>query len=338
MAIGSADKSLEGGDATAGVIAGLGGAAAWPVVGWAQRQALPLLAFLHGGSRGADGRIDTAFRQGLAEAGYVDARNVAIDYQFADGQLDRLPSMVAEFVKRQATVIVVVGSDAARAAKKATTTIPIVFYIGNDPVQTGLVPSLNRPSGNITGVTLITREIQGKRLVMARELLADASIIATFSNPVSGVSGINLRDLEQAAASAGQRLLVLRTSSDDEIKEAFVSMVQQGARALFVTSNPFFTSRSELIIALAARHGIPTIFSSREPVEAGGLMSCGTDRAEAGRQAGVYAARILRGEHPGDLPILRPAKFELVINLKTAKSLGLTLSETLLATADEVIQ
>jgi putative tryptophan/tyrosine transport system substrate-binding protein len=194
------------------------------------------------------------------------------------------------------------------------------------------------PGGNITGVTLITREIQGKRLVMARELLADASIIATFSNPVSGVSEINLRDLEQAAASAGQRLLVLSTSSDDEIKGAFVSVFQQGANALFINSNPFFTSHTELIIALAARHHIPTIFSNRDPVEAGGLMSYGTDFAEAGRQAGVYAARVLKGEPPGDLPILRPTKFEIVINLKTAKALGLTIPETMLATADEVIQ
>jgi putative tryptophan/tyrosine transport system substrate-binding protein len=310
----------------------------WPLTPSAQRRAVPVLAFLHASSRGADARIDTAFRQGLAEAGYVVGRNIEIDDQFADGQLDRLPSMVAELVRRQVAVIVVTGSDAARAATNATTTIPIVFNIGNDPVQTGLVASFNRPGGNITGVTVITREMQGKRLAMARELLANASIIATLSNPISGISGPNLRDLEEAATSAGQRLLVLRTSSDDEIKEAFVSMAAQGVNALFVNPNPFFSSRTELITALAARHRVPTVFANRDPVVAGGLMSYGTDFAESSRQAGLYAARVLKGENPGDLPILRPTKFELVINLKTAKSLGLSIPETLLAIADEVIQ
>jgi putative tryptophan/tyrosine transport system substrate-binding protein len=317
------------------------GATATPFI-WvparAQNQPLPVTAFLSGNSRKASTPMSAAFRQGLAEGGYVEARNVVIEDRFADGQLDRLPSMAAELVQRHVAVIVATGFDAARAAKNATSTIPIVFYIGNDPVQTKLVASLNQPGGNITGATLITREIQGKRLAMAHELLADAAIIATFSNPVSVVSDINLRDLEAAATNVGQRLLVLRASSDDEIRAAFVSLVQQGAKALFVNSNPFFYSRADLIVELAAHHRVPTIFSSRESVVSGGLMSYGTDSAETGRQVGLYAARVLRGENPANLPILRPTKFELVINLKTAKALGLTIPETLLATADEVIQ
>jgi putative tryptophan/tyrosine transport system substrate-binding protein len=322
-------------------IAGLGGAAApfiWPLAANSQGPTLPVVAFLGGGSREASTLIYAAFRQGLAESGYVEARNVVIEERFADGQLDRLPTMATELIDTHVAAIVAIGFDAARAAKNATSTIPIVFYIGNDPVQTKLVTSLNRPSENMTGATLITREVQGKRLAMTRELLPDAAIIATFSNPVSVVSGINLRDLEAAAVSFGQRLLVLRTSSDDEIRAASVSLVQQGASALFVNSNPFFYGRADLIIELAARHRVPTIFASREPVVAGGLMSYGTDFAETGRQVGLYAARILRGEQPANLPILRPTKFELVINLKTAKALGLTIPETLLATADEVIQ
>ena len=235
-----------------------------PTAARAQSQTLPVLAFLSGNSRETSTAMSGAFRQGLAEGGYVEARNVAIEDRFADGQLDRLPNMAAELVEQHVAVIVATGFDAARAAKNATSTIPIVFYIGNDPVETKLVASLNRPGGNMTGATLITREVQGKRLAMARELLMDAAIIATFSNPVSVISDINLHDLEAAAASVGQRLLVLRASSDDEIKEAFFSLVQRGANALFVNSNPFFYSRTKLIVELAARHRVPTIFSSRE--------------------------------------------------------------------------
>jgi putative tryptophan/tyrosine transport system substrate-binding protein len=309
-----------------------------PPAASSQGQTLPVVAFLGGGSRETSAPLSAAFRRGLAEGRYVEPRNVVIEEQFAGGQLDRLPAMATEAVDRHVAVIVVIGFDAARAAKNATAAIPIVFLIGNDPVQTKLVASLNRPSGNMTGATIITREVQGKRLEMTRELLPDAAIIATLSNPVSVVSDINLRDLEAAAASVGQRLLVLRTSSNDEIKAAFVAMVQQGTKALFVNSNPFFSSRTELIVELAARHRVPAIFASREEVVVGGLMSYGTDSAETGRQIGLYTARVLSGENPANLPILRPTKFELVINLKTAKALGLTIPETLLATADEVIQ
>jgi putative tryptophan/tyrosine transport system substrate-binding protein len=321
-------------------IAGLGSAAAWPVVARAQQPAMPAVGLLLARSAGDALSVgdSAAFRQGLAEAGYVEGSSIAIEARFAGGQLDRLPILAAELVRRQVAVIFASGSDAAQAAKYATTTIPIIFQIGNDPVQTGLVASFNRPGGNITGVTALSREIQGKRLTMARELLPNASIIATFSNPVSVVSDINLRDLEAAAASIGQQLLVLRASTDRELEAAFISMVQQGASALFVNGSPFFGDRRDLIVALAARHRIPTIFPRREPVAAGGLMSYGTNTADLVRQAGIYTARILKGEKPADLPIFQPTKFEFVINLKTAKALGLTIPETLLATADEVIQ
>ena len=319
-------------------IAGLGGAAAWPVAARAQQPALPVVGYLHSSSRGASALASAAFRQGLAEAGYTETRDVVLEHRFAEGQLDRLSILAAELVQRRVAVIATTGFDATLAAKNTTSTIPIVFLIGNDPVQTGLVASLNRPGGNITGVTILSREIQGKRLAMTRELLANVSLIATLSNPASVVSDINLRDLEAAAARIGQRLLVLRTKSDDELEAAFVSMAQQGANALFVNSNPFFGNRADLIITLAARYRIPTIFSNREWVVAGGLMSYGTDPAALNRQAGIYAGRVLKGEKPANLPVIQPTKFELVINLNTANALGLTIPETLSATADEVIQ
>ena len=319
-------------------IAGLSSAAAWPLVAPAQQSKTPVIGFLQPTSSEVSASNSAAFRQGLAETGYVEGSNVAIENRFAEGRLDQLPIQATELVRRQVAVIVARGSDAARAAKNATTIIPIVFNIGNDPVRTGLVASLNRPGGNITGVTIMTREIQGKRLAMTHDLLPNILIIATFSNPASVVSDINLRDLEAAATSIGQRLLVFRTSNDRELEAAFISMTQQGAGALFVNSNPFFINRRDLIVSLAARHRLPTIFSDREPVVAGGLMSYGTNSADLSCQAGIYAARILKGEKPADLPVMQPTKFQFVINFKTAKALGLTIPETLLATADEVIQ
>jgi putative ABC transport system substrate-binding protein len=319
-------------------IAGLG-AAAWPVVAGAQQRAIPVIGILGAASPERFALISAAFRRGLAEAGYVEGSNLAIEDRNAEGQLDRLPILAAELVGRQVAVIVAVGQ-AALAAKYATTTIPIVFLGGGDPVQMGLVASLNRPGGNITGFTASRTELQGKRLALARDLLPNASIIATFSNPVSvGFNLFNLRNLEAAAASVGQRLLILSASSDRELEAAFISMVQQGASALFVNAD--FIDRMDLIVALAARHRIPTIFPFRGPVFQGGLMSYGTQPVlvrDFIRQAAIYTARILKGEKPADLPVMRPTKFELVINLKTAKALGLTIPETLLATADEVIQ
>jgi len=312
-------------------------AAGWPLTARAQQSAVPVVGCLVSGSPETSAGNLIAFREGLAETGYVEGRSVTIEYRFAQGQLDRLPMLAAELVRRDVAVVAAIaGSDAAQAAKNATTTIPVVFNIGNDPVRTGLVASLNRPGGNVTGVTQITREIQGKRLALARELVPNASVMAT--NPTSVVAEPNLRDLEAAAASAGQRLLILKASSDTELEAAFAAIVQQGARALFINSNPFFNNRRELIVARAARNRIPTIFANRESVDAGGLMSYGPSLEDLCRQAGVYTGRILKGEKPADLPVLQPTKFDLVLNLKTAKELGLTVPPSLLAIADEVIE
>jgi putative tryptophan/tyrosine transport system substrate-binding protein len=274
-------------------IAGLGSAAAWPVVARAQQRATPVVGVLGNARPERFARISGIFRHGLADAGYIEGSNVSIEDRNAEGQLDRLPILAAELVRHQVAVIVAVA-EAAQAAKYATTTIPIVFLVGGDPVQMGLVASLNRPGGNITGFTGSRTELQGKRLALARDLLPNASIIATFSDPVD--VGFNLRDLEAAAASVGQRLLVLPATSNRELEAAFISMVQQGASALFV--NPNFIDRGDLIVALAARHRIPTIFPFRPPVVRGGLMSYGTQPvlvADFIRQAGIYTAPLLSG-------------------------------------------
>jgi putative ABC transport system substrate-binding protein len=317
----------------------IGGAAAWPIAARAQPVSIPVLGCLHAGSAGPAARNLAAFQQGLGELGYVEGRNVAIEYRFAEDRLDRLPALAAELARRDVAVLVALGgSDAARAAKNASKTIPVVFNVGNDPVQTGLVASLARPGGNVTGVTQVSREIQGKRLAMARELLPDASVIATFTNPTSTVAELNLSDLRAVSASAGQRLLVLETSNDSELETAFATLVQQGAGALFVANNPFFFNHRDLIVRLAAHNRVPTIFADRQAAEAGGLMSYGTNIADLYRQVGIYAGRILKGTKPADLPVLEPTRFELVINLKTAKALGLTVPPTLRAIADEVIE
>jgi putative ABC transport system substrate-binding protein len=293
----------------------------------------------YSGSPGPAARNLTAFHKGLAETGYAEGRNVAIEYRFAEGRLDRLPMLAAELVRREVAVIAAIGGfDAARAAKDATTTIPIVFNIGNDPVQTGLVTSLSRPGRNVTGVTQLSREVQGKRLAMARELLPNASLMATFTNPASVVADFNLRDLQAAAAGVGQRLLVLTAGSDSELETAFVEIVRQGVGALFINGNPFFANNRDLVVALAARNQIPAIFPYSGFVEAGGLMSYGTSLEDSYRLAGTYTGRVLRGEKPADLPVQQSIKFELVINLKTAKALGLTVPPSLLALADDVIE
>ena len=322
-------------------IAGLGAAATsvWPLIARAQQNTLPVIGLLSPGSPETFVRNLEAFRQGLAEAGYVEGRNVVTEYRWAQGQLDRLPTLAAGLVWNKVSVIAVLGgSDAARAAKNATTDIPIVFYIGNDPVASGLVASLNRPGGNVTGITLMTREVQGKRLAMTRELLPHAAVIATFTNPTSVVADFNLRDLETAAAAIGVRLLMVETKSNSEIEAAFAVIVEQGAGALFLNSSPFFGNRRDFIVALAARHRVPTIFPFRESVEAGGLISYGSSSTDANRQVGNYTGRILKGEKPADLPVVQSSKFEMVINLKAAKALGLTVPLTLRALADEVIE
>jgi putative tryptophan/tyrosine transport system substrate-binding protein len=319
-------------------IAGLG-AVVWPPAAGAQRPSMPVVGFLASTSPEAFASSVVGFHGGLNETGYVEGRNVTIEYRWAENQFNRLPALAAELVRLPATVIAALsGSDAAQAAKGATSTIPIVFNIGNDPVRTGLVASLNKPGGNITGITSLTREIQGKRLELLREVVPDTVLVATFVNPTSAVAEFNLQDLQTAARTIGQQLLVLQTKSEGDVEAAFASLGQRRVGALFVSASPFFFNLRSQLAALSVRHRIPTIFSGREFVAAGGLMSYGTSFTDQARLVGIYTGRILKGEKPADLPVLQPTKFELVINMTTAKALGLNIPETLLATADEVIQ
>jgi putative ABC transport system substrate-binding protein len=319
-------------------IAGFGSVAACPMTARAQRPTMPVVGFLASTSPEAFASSVARFRGGLNETGYVEGRNVSIEYRWAENQFNRLPALAAELVRLQVKVIAVSGFDAAQAAKAATSTIPIVFNIGNDPVRTGLVASLNKPGGDITGVTALTREIQGKRLEILREVVSDTTLVATFVNQTSVIEEFNLLDLQTAARTIGQQLLVFKTSGEGDIEAAFASFVQKRVGALFISASPFFFNLRSQIVALSVRHRIPTIFARREYVAAGGLMSYGTDLPDQYRQSGVYVGRILRGEKPADLPVLQPTKFELAINVTTAKALGLTIPETLLATADELIQ
>jgi putative ABC transport system substrate-binding protein len=320
-------------------IAGLGSAAAWPVVARAQQPAMPVIGFLGSSTLEPIREPVEAFRRGLSETGYVEGRNVAIEYRWAELHSDRLPALAAELVRRQVAMIAAVGSiRTAATAKAATQTIPIVFQIGGDPVTSGLVKSLAQPGGNITGVTLFGGELSTKRLELLHKLVPDAASIAYLRNPVAFGLQNRLRDLQEAARVLGVQLLVLNASSQNDIGEAFTTLVEQRAGALLLNPDPLFTSYRNQLVTLANRLRIPTFYVRREFTEAGGLISYGVNPADLFRMAGVYAGRILRGEKPGDLPVQQPTRFELIINLKTAKALGLTIQETLLATADEVIQ
>ena len=279
----------------------------------------------------------TAFRQGLKEAGFVEGQNVAIEYRSAEGQTDRLPLLVADLLRRQVAVIVG-NTPAALAAKAATTTVPIVFVTGGDPVRVGLVASLNRPGGNVTGISFISVELGAKQLGLLRELRPGAAPIAVLVDPKWPLTERFVSELRAAALAVGQQLIVLDVSSDREIETAFTTLVQRGAGALHVGIGAFMHSQRERVVALAARHRIPAIYNWREAVAAGGLMSYAPSITDAYRQAGIYAGRILKGEKPGDLPVMLPTKFEFVINLKTAKALGLDIPARLLASADEVIE
>jgi putative tryptophan/tyrosine transport system substrate-binding protein len=316
----------------------LGGAvAAWPLAASAQ-QASPLIGFLNGASPEGYAPYVTAFRQGLKEAGYVEGQNVTIEYRWAEGQYDRLPALAADLVRRNVTVIAATSTPAAQAAKALTSTVPIVFTTGDDPIKLDLVASFNRPGGNATGVSHLIGELGSKRLGLLRELLPGITVITTLLNPNFPGAERQLRDAEAAAGALGLQLIVLRASTEREIDAAFATMAQQGARALVVGGDPSFVARREQIVALAARHAIPTIYPVRDFAVAGGLMSYGTDFADAYRQAGVYTGRIVRGEKPADLPVQRSTKFELVINLKTARTLGVTIPAGVLSIADEVIE
>ena len=318
----------------------LGGTAAWPLAARAQQSAMPLIGFLHGGSQREWAHLIEAFRQGLSQAGFVEGRNIAdIEFRWAEGQFDRLPGMAADLVNRQPALIATDGGTVtAQAAKRATSTIPIIFTLGGDPVKSGLVASLNRPGGNLTGVSQLVNALVGKRLELLREFAPSADSIGILVNPKNPIASDDVRDVQDAARKLDLQAHVGNASNTSEIDAAFEGLRRQQAGALIVLPDATFISRRSQIVALAAHHALPAIYFLREFAEAGGLMSYSASAIEARRWAGGLAARVLKGEKPTELPVLQPTRYELVINLKTAKALGLTVPPKLLYTADEVIE
>jgi len=317
----------------------IGGAAAWPLVARAQQPARPVIGFLNAASAKSYARQLSAFLKGLSESGYVDGQNVAIEYRWADGQNDRLPALASDLVHRQVTVIAATTTAASLAAKAATATIPVVFETGGDPVQLGLVPNLNRPGGNITGVTQINQEVTPKRLQLLHELVPAASIIALLINPASPYQAqTQSRTAQLAAHSLGLELHVLNASADKEFDAVFAKLVQLRAGGLVIASDPFFIGQSEQLATLTMRHAVPTIFETHEFAAAGGLLSYGAPIGETYRLAGNYTGRVLKGAKPADLPVQLATKVEFFINLKTAKALALNVPDTLIGRADEVIE
>ena len=318
----------------------LGGATAgWPLAARGQQPAMPVVGFLHPGSPGSLAYLAAAFREGLKEAGYVEDKNVIIEYRWANGHYDQLQALVADLVRRQVAVIAATGGNvSAQAAKAATTTIPIVFNIGLDPIKAGLITSFNRPGGNITGVTTQSPALEPKRLGLLRELVPQAAVVGVLLNPRNPDAELQRQDIEAAASAIGLQLRILNANSEDDLDRAFVTLVQQRVDALLVGNDTFFLSRRQQIVALAARHGLPTVYTFRSFAEAGGLMSYSTSLVDVYRQVGFYVGRVLKGGKPAELPVVQPTKFELVINLKTAKTLGVKISDNLLSIADEVIE
>jgi putative tryptophan/tyrosine transport system substrate-binding protein len=313
------------------------GAAIWPLAARAQHKAMPVIGYLGAGSPGPSAPFVAAFHKGLGESGYVEGKNVAIEYRFAEGRDDQLPVLAADLTGRRVDVIVAFGGGAPRAAKAATQTIPIVFAIGGDPIAIGLVASLARPGGNVTGVSWLGGELTSKRLELLSELVPHARAIALLVNPNNPQTRM-VREMQEAARAKGVQLPILNAGSESDIEAAFASLAQGTAEALVVTAEPFINSRREQIVALAARHAVPAIYGIREYAAAGGLISYGASLSAAYRQVGIYAAAILKGARPADLPVQQSAIFELVVNLNTAKALGLTVPPSILSRADEVIE
>jgi ABC-type uncharacterized transport system substrate-binding protein len=321
-------------------ITALGGAAAWPIAAGAQ-QRMHVIGYFSGRSPSTDAPMLAAFRQGLNTAGYFEGKNVAIEFRWAEGRFDRLPALAADLVGRKVDLIVTAGGDAiALAAKAATSTIPIVFNASNDPVEAGIVRNFARPGENLTGVSSILSTLIPKQIGLVRDLAPNAAVVGVLINPESLGKLIAARtaEMERAGRAIGRRVIILRASTDAEIDMTFASFAQQKTEVLLVTSSPFFVTRTEKLVALAAGHALPTMYFRRELVDAGGLISYSSSTVEMYHQMGVYAGRILKGDKPGDLPVWQPTKFELVINLKTAKALGLTIPPGVLAIADEVIE
>jgi putative tryptophan/tyrosine transport system substrate-binding protein len=316
-----------------------GAAATWPLAVWAQQAALPVVGFLNSASPATYSHLLGAFRLGLKESGFLEGENVTIEYRWAENEFDRLPTLARELVRRQVAVIAATGGiHSALAAKAATSTIPIVFNIGDDPVRLGLVASLARPGGNVTGVNNFIYELVAKRLVLLRELVPSAARVAVLVNPANAQTETTLRDVEAAAHPTGLQIQIAKAGTAREIDGAFAALARDRVDGLFVPPDPLFISRRIQLVQLAARHALPATYPVRDFAEAGGLMSYGTNPADAWHQTGVYTGRILKGTTPAELPVLQPTKFELVINAQTARMLDLTVPPSLFATADEVIE